>query len=86
MAELPQCPNFRDGKCERSEIILLGEADTHYSMYCKCCKLCWIISKTRTKGRAREELHMKNIREANRRERMQAKQVVKFYAPAKGWR
>lgn len=86
MAEVPQCPNFKEGRCERSEIVLLGEAATHWSFFCKCCKLCWIWSKPNTRGRAREEVRTKRIREANHRERMQARQSVRFYAPAKGWR
>ena len=83
--ELPSCPNHRDGTCERSDIILLGEREHAWLMHCKTCQLFWAISKDRTRQAARHENRMKRIREATEAERARAAQSVRFMAPRSGW-
>lgn len=81
MAALPQCPNYREKHCERSELILVGEDDRYYRFHCKCCKLFWVWSKPKARGEAQELNRVKRLNELSQRQQ----EAVKFYAPAKGW-
>lgn len=81
MAQLPQCPNHREKRCERSELILVGEDERYFKFHCKCCKLFWVWSKPKQRAEAAELNRIKKLSELSQREQA----AVRFYAPAKGW-
>lgn len=70
---LPECPDHKEGKgCERSELRLLGENRESYVFLCACCKLVWMVTKTRTKEGARYANHIKKVKQATEAERAEA--------------
>lgn len=82
MAALPQCPNFREKRCERSELVLMGEDERYYKFFCRQCKLLWVWSKPKQRAEAKEISRVKKLQELSERERGR---IAKFYAPKKGW-
>lgn len=51
MADLPECPNARQGTCERSDPQLAGESEDWISVRCRTCKAVYVV--TLPEGRAR---------------------------------
>lgn len=82
MAKIPECPNFREKNCPRSELILLEENEACYKFYCKACHLNWMVSKPKTREHARELNRIKKLAELSERERGQ---ILTFAAPRGGW-
>lgn len=86
MSDIPQCPNFRENKgCNRSELVLAGESQSHWSFICRCCHLNWVVTKPSGRQKARYENHIKKMEQATERDRMEAKRSTKFVAPRGGW-
>jgi len=85
--EVPKCANFLEGKCERSDTVVGETKDGRaYVVFCRTCKLVHGWSRSKTISQAREQVRAKRVNEMTARERQQARQAVKFYAPATGWR
>ncbi len=72
--ELPLCPNFTEGKCEKSDTRYAGETKdgTADAIICHTCKLFWLISKPKVVGRARYENRIERMNKASEVLRMQA--------------
>ena len=85
MAQLPTCPNFREGKCPKSDLILLGESDKFYSFYCHSCFLEWAVSKPRTKQAAAYERDLQRVKQRTAQYREQEARAKVFGAPKGGW-
>lgn len=67
--EVPLCPQHREKNCERSELRFVEDTGTHYSFYCACCKLVWMVSKPNTIGAARYDNMVKRLQRINEIER-----------------
>jgi hypothetical protein len=78
MADIPSCPNVREGKCERSDTIWGGETkdQTADIIFCRTCNLLWMISRPRTVGRARYENKIDKMQKATQYEKEQASRRV----------
>lgn len=87
MAQLPECPNFREknGHCSRSDLILAGETDTFYDFFCKTCGIKWVWTKPRTKQAAAYERDLARVRERTQKYREETERPVVFGAPKGGW-
>jgi hypothetical protein len=84
--EIPKCANWREGKCERSDIVMSEARDgKSYILFCRTCKLLHVWSRSKVKAQARAQVQEKRRNEMSAREREQAKRAVKFYAPKQGW-
>lgn len=72
--EIPSCPNYREGKCDRSDTAHGGETRDGSAdiIICRTCKLLWLISKPRTRGRAAHEVHLDRMSKASERLKQQA--------------
>jgi hypothetical protein len=81
--KLPNCPNVREGVCERSMLRLLGEDEQSWVFTCASCHLIWKVSKPRTAERARYELEIDRTQRASEAERAAAKQTRYFMMPSK---
>lgn len=69
MAEIPQCPQFKERGCERSELRLVKESDTHFIFRCACCELDWAVSKYKSVAAARHENAARKIQRITEAER-----------------
>jgi hypothetical protein len=51
--ELPTCPNFKEGRCERSEVFVGKETDDGFILCCRTCgcKNFWPKDKAENRGR-----------------------------------
>ena len=74
--EMPLCPNFKKGRCEKSQVILQKEGEDFWSMLCQTCELTFVTSKptaaARSKLRNAEE---KMRKEAERRRARESRKV-----------
>ncbi len=82
MAQLPKCPNWREKRCERSDLVLMGEDERYYRFFCRTCSLFWVWSKDKQRSEARELARVKKLQELSERER---NRIAVFYAPKGGW-
>jgi hypothetical protein len=71
VADLPRCPNFLERSCERSELVLLKETDQVRHFFCRNCKLDWVVSRSKVKAQAADELQRDRIRKATPTEQRQ---------------
>lgn len=71
---IPRCPNFLEGKCERSDTRYAGETKdkTADAIICHTCKLFWLISKPKVVGQAKYENHIERMKKATEADRRQA--------------
>ena len=47
MADFPLCRNFKEKRgCARSQVVMLGEGDDHFTFRCETCQLEFVCSKT----------------------------------------
>ena len=76
--EIPACPNFREGRCERSDTVHAGESKdgTANLIICRTCKLLWMISKPKTVGRAQYETKIERMQKATERDKEQARRKM----------
>lgn len=67
MPDLPKCPNFLEGRCERSEPHYAGEPrdGSADSFICGCCKLFWVVSRPRTKEQGKHVAKLKRMQRAS---------------------
>ena len=63
------CPSHREGKCERSDLRLLSETDKFRHFFCRTCKLDWIVTRSKEKARAREDVAARRIAQATNADR-----------------
>jgi len=77
---IPICPNFRQGVCERSELRLMGENDDSFLFTCSVCNLFWAVSKPRTKERGCWEAHIRRVQHASEIEQDRARQRAYSFA------
>ena len=87
MAQLPECPTFREGKgqCERSQLILAFESETFFNFRCLSCGLDWVWTKPRTKQAAIYERDLERVRQRTKQYREQEARARVFGAPKGGW-
>lgn len=78
MANLPSCPNHREGACERSEIVFAGESYSHWSFICRCCHLYWVVSKPHERDRAVYEKYVKELARATEADKAHSRQPKRF--------
>jgi hypothetical protein len=81
VADLPCCPNSKEGRCDRSALRLLGEDDKVFRFYCSTCSLMWMVSKPRHQKEARWINQAKRVREASQRERELAARPKSVFVP-----
>jgi hypothetical protein len=78
---IPRCPNFKKGTCERNDPVILSDAGDHWQFGCRTCRCGYVVTKAQGKLRAQHELVMKRNRELA----MTPRDKIIFYAPRKGW-
>jgi hypothetical protein len=63
MAEFPICRNFKEHRgCSRSQVVMLGEGDDHYTFRCETCRLEFVCSKTNAIARSALLAQQENLR------------------------
>lgn len=74
MPDIPKCPNFLEGKCERSDTFVEAERQNCFVIRCRTCKTInvWPFDNEDNKGRyeafLRRKLEQENaVREHGRR-------------------
>jgi hypothetical protein len=51
-------------KCERPQLRMVSQDDYRYHFFCETCKEDWIITRSKLKAHARDEVFAQRIREA----------------------
>ncbi len=59
MPELPQCPNFKEGTCPRSDVIIEREGDTFFTFRCRTCKAVNVWPKERDEQAGKYQAFLK---------------------------
>jgi hypothetical protein len=57
--ELPLCAAFEKGECERSQIVVLGEADDHWIFGCRNCKSIRVVTKAYAAQQQRRDAQLR---------------------------
>lgn len=80
MAQIPECPNVREYKCPKSDIVNGGETKDGKAdiLICRTCKLLWMITKPNTKRQASYERKIETMQKATERERAAANKKLIF--------
>ena len=80
MADIPECPNYREKKCARSDPVYAGETRDQSAdvIICRTCNLLWMVTKPRTNRRAAHENKIERMRQATERDRERARRKLIF--------
>lgn len=78
MAELPVCPNVKEGVCHRSELRLSGENESAWFFTCATCFLFWQVTKPRIKDQARWQNKVDKVQKISDHERELSKRTKYF--------
>lgn len=81
--DVPACPNFKRGTCERSDPVILSEDTEYYQFGCRTCRCGYVFTAPRGKARAQWELELARRRELHLNDR---DRHMFFTAPSQGWR
>ncbi|HET7215810.1 MAG TPA: hypothetical protein VFL79_19630 [Terriglobia bacterium] len=65
----PVCTRFAQGKCPRTQLVLLDDLPTHYAFGCMACKYVTIVTKEPFNRHCREEGERVKFMEANKEQR-----------------
>jgi hypothetical protein len=80
--ELPPCPNYREGSCERSDVIVSKETDNAFVIYCKTCKSINVFPKDRDEKSAKYQLFLKKQADMEERRRAAERSIGYSFTPA----
>jgi hypothetical protein len=86
MANLPTCPQFREGSCARSDLVLAQDVPRFWAFICRTCHLYWVMSKPRAADEARWTNEVQRMAKATAEDRERAARPRHFVAPVGGWR
>jgi hypothetical protein len=78
---LPECPNVREKFCSSSALRLVGEDEKAWFFHCVTCKLCWTLSKPRTKDEARYKVKLDRVKKITEEEKRVAARTKYFVMP-----
>ena len=84
MAQLPSCPNHREGRCDRSEIVLAGESEFVWKLICRCCHLTWVLTKPKVKEKGKYDAAIDRLEKATQADREKSR-IRTFGPPRGGW-
>ena len=74
---LPPCPNFTEGRCPRSDVIIEREGDSFFTFRCKTCGTINVYPKDKDEDAGRYQAGLK--REALRQQAIDAVKRMKSY-------
>jgi len=72
------CRNWRAGTCPKSDAIVLQEDSQYIQLGCRTCRGGWVVTMPEGRAKARYENKIKEMKEAEARDRARREQPVYF--------
>jgi hypothetical protein len=69
--------------CERPDLRLIAEDDRFRRFFCMTCHLDWVVSRSRAKAHAREEMRLSQMRRMSEQESRRVSVSGRYYTGAR---